>query len=98
MWVVPIESWLVAGPRVIPVDLGTRETFADLAATILENFGLETIEYFDPARGSQRRIALPTPNHIFIQRMGLRRSACVRGKEAFGDVMHFTEPVYEITA
>lgn len=32
---------LVAGPRVRPVDLGTRTTFADLAATILANFGVE---------------------------------------------------------
>jgi phosphopentomutase len=30
---------LVAGPRVKPVDLGTRATFSDLGQTIAENFG-----------------------------------------------------------
>ncbi len=30
---------LVAGPRVLPMDLGTRETYADLGATICDLFG-----------------------------------------------------------
>lgn len=38
---------LVAGPRVLPVDLGTRETFADLGATICDLFGAEA-----PAAGA----------------------------------------------
>jgi phosphopentomutase len=32
---------LVAGPRVEPVALGERETFADLGATVAEYFGVE---------------------------------------------------------
>jgi phosphopentomutase len=36
---------LVAGPRVRPgVDLGTRETYADLAQTLAENFGVGPVE------------------------------------------------------
>jgi phosphopentomutase len=35
---------LVAGPRVRPgVDLGTRETFADVAATLVEVFGASSL-------------------------------------------------------
>jgi len=32
---------LVAGPRVTPAALGTRETFADMGATVADYFGLE---------------------------------------------------------
>jgi phosphopentomutase len=31
---------LVAGPRVVPIDLGTRSTFSDLGATVAEWFGV----------------------------------------------------------
>ena len=32
--------FLMVGPKVRPEDLGTRETFADIAATVLDLFGI----------------------------------------------------------
>lgn len=36
--------WLVYGPRVRPVDLGTRPTFADVSATVLDYLGVAPLE------------------------------------------------------
>ena len=33
--------FLMAGPKVVPANLGTRETFADIAATVLDWFGMQ---------------------------------------------------------
>ena len=33
--------FLMAGPKIVPANLGTRETFADIAATVLDWFGMQ---------------------------------------------------------